>query len=128
MNMSSRAILSLAATLAVVSCPTRAQSQWIGGSASASAEIGWRRFNGDLGPLQRAKFDEYKATPSGLLFQQVNLAYASADSFSVFRARAHAIGEADQTVAVGINHPGKFDVQARWDRIPHVFSTNARSL
>jgi MtrB/PioB family decaheme-associated outer membrane protein len=92
------------------------------------AEVGQRGFNREPGSLSRAKFEEYKAVPRSPVLLGLLLNYTGSDSISVFQLSGNDFGQRDQTVRLRGNSPGRFDVEMRWDRIPHTFSTNARSL
>ena len=98
------------------------------GPLTAAAEIGVRAFSSALTPQQLGKFEEYRDLRSGMLLQQLLLGYAPADGFRWYQLTASNIGLLDQTVALRAKQPGLFDVQLHWDRIPHTFSTDGRSL
>lgn len=100
----------------------------IAGRLTGAAEVGLRTFTGSLTDQQRGKFEEYRDVPSGLLLQHLVLFYTPADSFRSFRLQASNVGLRDQTIAFRAKQPGLFDFQLGWDRIPHTFSTDARSL
>ena len=95
---------------------------------TSAAEIGWRGFTKDLSQLQLGKFEEYQSTPGGLLLQQLLLGYVSADSSLRLGFSGYNVGESTQHLALRVNRPGQLDLQLRWDRIPHTFSTTARSF
>jgi len=115
---------------AVLAWPVTTPGQAVktSGKVTVAAEVGARSFTEDPSLRDRAKFEEYKATPSGLVVQQLFVGYTPADSFRLFQLVARNVGQADQSVSLRGMQPGLFDLQLRWDRIPHVFSTNARSL
>jgi MtrB/PioB family decaheme-associated outer membrane protein len=98
------------------------------GKVTIAAEIGARSFTQQPALLDRAKFEEYKAVPSGAVLQQLLLGYTPPDGFRQVQLVARNIGQLDQSLALRGTEPGRFDLQLRWDRIPHLFSTNARSL
>jgi MtrB/PioB family decaheme-associated outer membrane protein len=109
--------------------PAESSAQgWPGSRVNAAAEIGWRSFTRDLTALQPGKFEEYRSTPSGLLLQHLQLDYLLADSSSSFEAVARSVGQSDQNIWLRGGATGLLDVEFLWDRIPHTFSTTARSL
>jgi len=93
-----------------------------------AAEIGNRSFTDEPDRLARAKLEEYRSLPTGPVILNMLLGYTPRDSLTVFQLNGTNLGQRDQTVRLRGNSPGRYDVQARWDRIPHTFSTNARSL
>jgi MtrB/PioB family decaheme-associated outer membrane protein len=98
------------------------------GRVTAAADFGARVFSQPITPQQRAKFYDYRDMPSGFLLQRLNLAYVPADNFRSYQLTASNVGQLDQTLGLRAKEPGLFDVQLRWDRIPHTFSTDGRSL
>lgn len=95
---------------------------------SGAVDFGARAFVKDLTPQQRAGFEMYKTLSSGAVLNDLSLRYAPIDGLQTFQLSGHKIGELDQTVAFRGNQPGKFDLNAKWDQIPHTFSTTARML
>jgi MtrB/PioB family decaheme-associated outer membrane protein len=93
-----------------------------------AAEIGNREFLRGVAPQDRAKFEQYRTVPSGPLFQRFFLRFTPADSLLALQLSGYHIGEQDQSLWLRANQPGRHDVQIRWDRIPHTFSTNGRAL
>ena len=91
-------------------------------------EFGERAFIDKPNRLDLAKLDEYKAVPTGPVLLNVLLGFTASDSITVFQLNGTNFGQRDQSVRLRGNSPGVFDVQVRWDRIPHTFSTNARSF
>lgn len=76
----------------------------------------------------RAKFEEYKAVPPGPVVLNFLAGYTMRDSLTVIQLNGTNLGQRDQTMRLRGNSPGKYDLQLKWDRIPHTFSTNARSF
>jgi MtrB/PioB family decaheme-associated outer membrane protein len=105
-----------------------ASSQFVPGRVSAAAEIGGRAFSDPITPQQRGKFDEYKDVRSGALLQRLFVGYTPRDSFATYQLTGSNIGLLDQNLGVRGKKPGLFDAQLSWDRIPHMFSSDARSL
>ncbi len=93
-----------------------------------AAEIGNRSFVDKPPELARAKLFEYKSLPTGPVVLNLLANYTARDSITVFQVNGTNFGQRDQTVRLRGNSPGVYDVQLRWDRIPHTFSTNARSF
>ena len=112
-----------AAVLSGSQLPSLGPRTLIGGG-----EIGFRSFSDEPDALARAKLDEYKAVPTGPVLLDFLLGYTAGDSISVFQANGTNVGQRDQTLRLRGNTPGLYDLQMRWDRVPHTFSTNARSL
>jgi MtrB/PioB family decaheme-associated outer membrane protein len=94
----------------------------------AGGQLGYRSFSDEPLGIARAKLEEYKAIPTGPVLLDFLLGYTAGDSISVFQANGTNLGQRDQTLRLRGNSPGLYDLQARWDRVPHTFSTNARSL
>jgi len=127
-TLTMRILAAVAAAALTLVAPATARAQ--GTTASAAGEIGIRAFVdtlGHLGDSARAKFIQYRDVPSGLIMPSVYLGIAH-DSFSTAQLFGRNIGQTDMTLGLRANHPGVGDVQLRWDRIPHVFSTNSRFL
>lgn len=76
----------------------------------------------------RAKFEEYKAVPPGPVLLNFLAGYTMRDSVTVFQVNGTNVGQRDQVMRFRGNNPGKYDLQVKWDRIPHTISTNARSF
>ena len=66
--------------------------------------------------------------PTGPVLLNLLLGYTGKDRISVVQFNGTNVGELDQALRLRANGPGVYDLQVRWDRIPHTFSTNARSL
>lgn len=98
------------------------------GRVTGAAEVGARAFSQPITAQQRGKFEEYRDRPSGALLDHLVLAYTPRDSFRTYRLTASNVGRLDQTLAIRAKQPGSFDIQLFLDRIPHLFSTDARSL
>jgi len=112
-----------AAVLAASQLPSLGPS-----SVILAAELGGRRFIDEPPRLALAKLDEYKSVPTGPVLLKLLLGYTTADSMTVFQLNGSNFGQRDQSIRLRGNSPGVYDVQFRWDRVPHTFSTNARSL
>jgi Protein of unknown function (DUF3374). len=93
-----------------------------------AGELGERSFIDEPDRHAFAKLVEYKAVPTGPVVLHLLLGYTAADSITVLQLNGTNLGQRDQSLRLRGNSPGRFDVQLRWDRIPHTFSTNARSF
>jgi MtrB/PioB family decaheme-associated outer membrane protein len=114
---------NFAAALAGSSLPSLGPNSVIIGG-----ELGERAFIDEPPRLAFAKLDEYKAVPTGPVLLNLLLGYTARDSITVLQLNGSNFGQRDQTVRLRGNSPGRYDLQLRWDRIPHTFSTNARSF
>ena len=112
-----------AASIAGSQLPSLGANSLIGGGT-----LGYRTFSDKPLLLSRAKFEEYRDIPQGPVLLDFLLGYTDSDSATVFQLNGTNVGELDQALRFRENGPGQFDLQLRWDRIPHTFSTNARSL
>jgi MtrB/PioB family decaheme-associated outer membrane protein len=99
-----------------------------GPGVHVAADLGPRTFSQPITAQQRAKFLDYRDVPSKALVQALVLDYTPADNYRRFEIGANDVGLLDQTIVAHAKQPGLFDVQLRWDRIPHTFSTDGRSL
>ena len=109
--------------LAASSLPSRGPN-----TVLISGEVGYRGFTSEPPRTALAKLVEYKAVPTGPVLLNFLVGYTARDSITVFQLNGSNFGQRDQTVRLRGNSPGVYDLQVRWDRIPHTFSTNARSL
>lgn len=94
---------------------------------TAAAEFGGRDFFGPFTPQQRGKFIEYRDVPSGFVVPGLFLNY-SPNGFRNTSLAATNVGQLDQSLHLRAQEPGFYDVRLQWDRIPHTYSTTARSL
>jgi len=97
------------------------------GTISVAGEVGARAFTKEPDSLSKGKFEEYRDMRSGLLLEQLFLGYTPADSFGVYTLGARNLFYRDQSMWLQAKRPGNYDFQVRWDRIPHTYSTTARS-
>lgn len=115
----------LAAGLALTAPhPAAAQGVVLNGGAT----IGARAFDSMPGAQQKGKFLQYRDMPSGFLFQSLYFRMTTRDSFQSLQLFGSNLGQQDQNSSLRLNHPGMADLQVRWDRTPHVFSTTSRFL
>jgi MtrB/PioB family decaheme-associated outer membrane protein len=120
-----RAVAAVVAAGVVLAVPVAARAQ--GTTATAAGEIGIRAFGERPPDSALAKFIQYRDMPSGLIFPSLYFGIAR-DSLSTLQLFGRNIGQKDQDLALRGNLPGTGDIQLRWDRITHVFSTNSRFL
>jgi MtrB/PioB family decaheme-associated outer membrane protein len=97
------------------------------GKFSVGAEVGGRGYATEPGDRELGKFEEYRDLRAGPLLNQLVLKYTPADSFNVYGLTARRVGYRDQSIWLRAMKPGKADFNLRWDRIPHTYSTTARS-
>ncbi|MDE3153133.1 MAG: MtrB/PioB family outer membrane beta-barrel protein [Gemmatimonadota bacterium] len=95
---------------------------------TAAAEFGGRDYLGTFNPEQRGKFIEYRDMPHGFAVPNLFFGYAPGDGFRQTSLAATNVGQLDQSLHLRTQEPGLYDVRLEWDRIPHVYSTTARSL
>ena len=96
-------------------------------TVTAGAEAGGRAFITEPADSEKARFEQYRDMSAGPVLESLFLR-AERDSFSSLQLIGRNIGFRDQALSLRGNHPGRADVQLRWDRITHLFSTNARFL
>jgi MtrB/PioB family decaheme-associated outer membrane protein len=129
MRIQTLAVALLATGALAPGLPRRAEAQDSVKTAIIwAAEIANREFLRGVAPQDRAKFEQYRAVPTGPLFQQFFLRFTPADSLPTLQLSGHRLGELDQSLWFRAHQPGQLDFQVRWDRIPHTFSTTARAL
>ncbi|HEV8217336.1 MAG TPA: MtrB/PioB family outer membrane beta-barrel protein [Gemmatimonadaceae bacterium] len=92
------------------------------------AEMGGGNGAKEPSTFQLGKLEEYKSVPKGFLVRSFYLGYQPPDSFRTFGVTGVNLGQIDQSLTGRVTQPGVFDVRLQWDRIPHTFSSNARSL
>src|SRR5512141_1342971 len=97
------------------------------GKFTVGAEVGGRGYSTEPGDQQLGKFEEYRDLRAGPLLNHLVLKYTPADSFNVYSLTARRVGYRDQSVWLQAMKPGWADFNVRWDRIPHTYSTTARS-
>jgi MtrB/PioB family decaheme-associated outer membrane protein len=122
----------LAAHMLALGSPSTGQAQGApAGSLGIGAEIGTRSYGTKLDPLSIGKFEEYRdmraRTGTSPLFEQLLLKYTPADSFGIYELSARKLFDRDQSAFFRAARPGEFDFQLRFDKIPHTYSTTARS-
>lgn len=94
---------------------------------TVAGEIGTRGYTKEPDSLAKGKFEEYPDLRAGPVLEQLLLRYTPADSFGFYSISVRKLFYRDQSVWLQANRPGTYDFQVRWDRIPHTYSTTARS-
>jgi MtrB/PioB family decaheme-associated outer membrane protein len=94
---------------------------------TGAAQAGGRGFITQPADSEKARFEQYRDMTEGVLIESIFLR-AERDSFTSLQLIGRNIGLRDQNLSLRGNDPGRADVQLRWDRITHLFSTNARFL
>ena len=129
-NASSVARL-LTSGLLLIGIPSAGQTQGAPGGVSVAGEIGPRSYTSKIDPLAFGKFQEYRDLRAGdntsPLFEQLFVKYAPADSFGFYSITARKLFDLDQSAWLLAKRPGLYDFQIRSDRIPHTYTTTARS-
>lgn len=98
-----------------------------GGTLAGGIEGGGRAFVKDITAQQRGKLEDYKDVRPAAI-EQLLVKFTPADSFAVYQFTARQLLARDQSMWLRLSHPAKFDVDLRWDRIPHTYSTDGRAL
>jgi hypothetical protein len=119
----------------LISAPCAGQTQGTppppGAKISIAGEVGPRTYTSKLDPLAIGKFEEYRDLRAGdktyPLFEQLLLKYAPADSFGFYSLSARKLFDRDQSAWLLAKRPGLYDFQIRADRIPHMYTSTARS-
>jgi MtrB/PioB family decaheme-associated outer membrane protein len=103
------------------------------GTVTVAGTVGVRDYTKDPDSLTKGKFEEYRdmhagqKSPASLVLEQGLVRYTPADSFGVYQLGMRNLLDRDQSLWLMAKQPGNFDFQLRWDRIPHTYSTTARS-
>ena len=93
-----------------------------------ASTIGGRGFTNNPDSFAVGKFQEYQDVRARRpLLEQMFLKYLPVDSFATYQVSARKLFDRDQSLWLVAKKPGAFDFQVRWDRIPHTYSTTARS-
>ena len=127
---SSVAVLLAGGMLSVVA-PSEARTQGPLKKFSIAAEVGPRSYSSRFDSLAIGKFEEYRdlraKDRTSAIFEQLFVNYTPADSFGIYSLSARKLLDRDQSLFLLAKRPGQYDFQLRWDRIPHTYSTTARS-
>jgi MtrB/PioB family decaheme-associated outer membrane protein len=110
------------AVLLLVSIAAFAQTD----SGRGSLELGVRQLYGDR---NSAKFFEYRDIPPGFFIKHAEInrhELLERGFFFTFQTRDAL--EEDQTYLMSLGIARKYEMDLRWDQIPHVFTTTARSF
>lgn len=98
------------------------------GTLSGAVEAGARGFTSEPNAQEKGKLLEYKDLSAGGVLERFMLKYTPADSFGFFQIGGRKLFDTDRSMWMRATRPGMFDFQARYDGIPHTYSTTARSL
>lgn len=117
------------AGLLVWGVPTtgQAQAKKTRGTFTVAAEAGLRTFTTEPTAQDKGKLEEYRSLPAGALLNRAIFAYVPADSFGVYQVVVRRLGQLDQSLGLQASRPGLFDFNLSWDRLPHLYSSTARS-
>jgi len=123
---------SIVTGLLVIGAPARGQfTTPTSGAITVAAELGPRSYSSLLDPRSIGKFEEYRDLRAGdrtsRVLEQLFVKYAPMDSFSVYSMSARKLLDRDQSMWFLAKKPGAYDFQLRWDRIPHMYTSTARS-
>jgi len=88
-------------------------------------ELGWLFNSGDT---EAADFREFSDFDSGPLVSRFELHAHDRESNDSLRIYGVRPGRDDQRIVLRFSRPGKFELGAEYDRIPHVFEDDARVL
>jgi MtrB/PioB family decaheme-associated outer membrane protein len=132
------AAMLLAAGAFALARPTTVQAQDTtkvakpASSISVAAEVGGQDFDRLTVPAPNAqqlgKLLEYRDLRTGLVIPQFMLMYTPKDSSGTYQISGRNALQLDQSFWARFSRPGSYDMQVRYDGIPHTFSTDARSL
>src|ERR1019366_2536670 len=136
-HISCGAALLLAAGAIALARPTTLQAQAkdttkAASSISVATEVGVRQFDPLFSiipnQLQLGKLLEYRDLKEGLVIPQALLMFTPKDGMGTYQIIGRNLLQRDQSVFARASQPGSYDVQVRYDGMPHTFSTDARSL
>ncbi|HEX6559344.1 MAG TPA: MtrB/PioB family outer membrane beta-barrel protein [Longimicrobiales bacterium] len=94
---------------------------------TVAADIGVRAFANQPNARELGKFEEYRDLPGNTPVPEHLLLKYTRDALSAFTLDTRKLFERDQSVFLQARRVGTYDLQLRWDRIPHTYSTTARS-
>ena len=101
------------------------------GTVSIAADFGGRGFTHSVDSLALVKLQEYRDLrgnhSASSTIQSFLLKFTPSDSSGVYSLTARQLFYRDQSLWLLAKQPGKFDFNVRWDGIPHVYTTTARS-
>ena len=104
------------------------------GKITVAGEIGARGYTTQPDSLTAGKFEEYRDLRTGWsgsagspVVERLLLNYSPADSLGIYNITGRKLFDRDQSLWLQARRLGTYDFQIRWDRIPHLYSTTARS-
>ena len=104
-----------------------AQAKQTRGTFTAAAEIGARAFTTEPTAQDKGKFEEYRSLPAGALLERLTVGYQPADGIGTYQLTARRLGQLDQSLWLQATRPNLYDFNIRWDKTPHLYSSDARS-
>lgn len=104
-----------------------AQAKQTRGTFTAAAEVGARAFTTEPSAQDKGKFEEYRSLPAGALLERLSVGYVPADGIGTYQLTARRLGQLDQSLWLQASRPNLFDFNVRWDKTPHLYSSDARS-
>lgn len=130
MRACTRAVVTVA-VLAVLlwAAPRIAQAQW-GDSLKleGEAEVGVRFLPSEPPKGSSAKFEEYRDIHQGLFLPDLRLRIFTVDEAYSTEIYGSKWGQDDQEFGLRAGRIGRWDFGFDWNQIPHLFSTNSRTL
>ena len=104
-----------------------AQAKQTRGTFTAAAEVGARAFMTEPSAQDKGKFEEYRSLPAGALLERLTVGYKPADGVGTYQLTARRLGQLDQSLWLQAKRPNMYDFNIRWDKTPHLDSSDARS-
>ena len=104
-----------------------AQAKQTRGTFTAAAEIGARAFTTEPSAQDKGKFEEYRSLPAGAFLERLSVGYQPADGIGTYQLTARRLGQLDQSLWLQVARPNLYDFNVRWDKTPHLYSSDARS-
>src|SRR5450756_3038176 len=97
------------------------------GTFTAAAEVGGRGFTTDPSDVDKGRLELYRSLPKGALLERGSLRFIPADSMGRYQLVSRRLGQIDQSLWLEALMPKLYDFNVRWDRMPHLYSSTARS-
>lgn len=104
-----------------------AQAKQTRGTFTAAAEAGVRAFTTEPTAQDKGKFEEYRSLPAGALLERLSVGYKPADGIGTYQLTSRRLGQLDQSLWLQATRPNLYDFNIRWDKTPHLYSSDARS-
>jgi MtrB/PioB family decaheme-associated outer membrane protein len=97
------------------------------GTFTAAAEVGGRGFTTEPSDVDKGRLELYRSLPNGALLERGSLRFTPADSMGRYQLVSRRLGQIDQSLWLEALMPKLYDFNVRWDRMPHLYSSTARS-